>query len=69
MQLTDEQVEEVRAAAKFWRGYLGDLQANVILTADRKEKLATLVALAEGVLKDVKPKVLVHNNTNDDSDG
>lgn len=52
MKLTPEQVEEVREAAKFWRGYLGDLQRNVVLTDDRKEKLKSLVAAAELLLQE-----------------
>ena len=47
----EEQKKEIAEAAKLWRGYLGDLQANVILTPVRREALATLVVLAEEVLK------------------
>ena len=52
MRLDEDQQAEVREAAKLWRGYLGDFQANVILTPQRKEALATLVALAEAALKE-----------------
>jgi hypothetical protein len=52
MRLTPEQKAEVQEAAKLWRSYLGSLQANVILSADRKEKLMTLVVLAYEVLKE-----------------
>lgn len=50
MVLTQEQVAEVQTAKSLWKSYLSDLQANVILTPQRKEALATLVALAEAVL-------------------
>lgn len=50
MVLTQEQVAEVQTAKGLWKSYLSDLQANVILTPQRKEALATLVALAEAVL-------------------
>lgn len=47
MKLDEEQRAEVQQAAKIWRSYLGNDQANVILTPARKQALATLVALAE----------------------
>lgn len=58
MKLDEEQENEVQAAAQLWRGYLGDYQANVILTPQRKAALATLVALAEEVLKEQRPQAL-----------
>lgn len=47
MKLDDEQREEVRQAILTWKGFLNQLQANVILTPPRKEALGALVALAE----------------------
>lgn len=55
MKLDEEQQEEVREAARLWRSYLGDYQANVILTPSRKAALATLVGLAEETLKRQPP--------------
>jgi hypothetical protein len=51
VKLDAEQLDEVRQAVLTWKGYLGPLQANVILTPPRKEALATLVSLAEEALK------------------
>ena len=52
MIITDEQIEEIRAAATLWKGFLSGLQRNVILTDERKTALTTLVALAEEVLNE-----------------
>lgn len=57
MQLTPEQVEEVREAVKLWKSYLNGLQMNIILTPERKEKLATLVALGDLVVSNSAPIV------------
>ncbi len=57
MQLTPEQVEEVREAVKLWKSYLNGLQANVILSPERKEKLATLVALGEMYVNNASPVI------------
>ena len=52
MKLTGEQAEEVRVAASFFSQFLDHKQANVILTPERKEKLATLVGLADESLRE-----------------
>lgn len=52
MKLDEEQREEVRQAVLLWKSYLSNQQANVILTAQRKEALATLVAVAEQLLQE-----------------
>jgi hypothetical protein len=57
MQLTPEQVEEVREAVKLWKSYLNGLQMNIILTPERKEKLATLVALGDLVVSNASPVI------------
>jgi hypothetical protein len=50
MKLTKEQAEEAREAALFFRQFLDHKQVNLILTPDRKEKLATLVGLTDEAL-------------------
>ncbi len=55
MKLDDEQRREVQESIAIWRDFLGPRQANVILTAPRKEALACLVALAEAVLAEPQP--------------
>ena len=54
MQLSIEEQEELKAATTFWKGYVSDMQRNVILTDAHKDKLKTLIVVAEMAISEAK---------------